>query len=241
MNFRQLERLMKRFLPPECIYYEETVDSATRELSTQELEMIDFFHRALTNIDTDYGIRNCGGSPEDYLSVLEIAWKYGEKQLTELTQLHEDGDYENYKIKVHSMKSMTLNLGARDVSALAKQLEEAGQIHRYEFIDSHFEEFNTLYREMLTKLHLVLKRYGRIEQETSTLVSIPDDALRLILGNIRHCLDEFQFTQIFTILDETKKYCLSEEWQHIFDQIATWMEDLSVDQIRDLIDQTLQN
>lgn len=241
MNFRQLERLIKRFLPPECIYYEGTVDSATRELSTQELEMIDFFHRALTNIDTDYGIRNCGGSPEDYLSVLEIVWKYGEKQLAELTQLHADGDYENYKIKVHSMKSMTLNLGARDVSALAKQLEEAGQIHRYEFIDSHFEEFNTLYRKMLTKLHLVLKRYGRIEQETSTLVSIPDDALRLILGNIRHCLDEFQFTQIFTILDETKKYCLSEEWQHIFDQIATWMEDLSVDRIRKLIDRTLQD
>lgn len=240
MNFKQLERLFVRFLPAENIYYEEDEPATSDDATRQEQDLL-YLKESLPDIDTAQGISNCGGQLNDYLNVLQIAWNYGEKQLKELKELHDKQDYETYTIKVHSMKSMTRNLGANTISDMAKRQEEAGLNKENAYIDTHMEEFQTIYHSMLEKIEVVLRHYGYIQDSTPDTEKefLTEEMSELILVNIRQCIDAFDFTKIFDILAEVENYQMSEAYEEVFSKIAHWMDELNVDEIRALIEQTL--
>ena len=62
-----------------------------------------------------------GNDPELFM---EIAKSYRKNDLTEkLEKFYEQEDYENYRIKVHSLKSSSLNIGAINMSKLATEMD----------------------------------------------------------------------------------------------------------------------
>ncbi|MBQ9631797.1 MAG: DegV family EDD domain-containing protein, partial [Lachnospiraceae bacterium] len=71
------------------------------------------------------GVRYCG-SPEDYLEALSIFNRTIEERADEIEQYFNEKDYKNYTIKVHALKSSARIIGAREISAMAAELEEAG-------------------------------------------------------------------------------------------------------------------
>ena len=60
-----------------------------------------------------------------------------------------------------------------------------------------------------------------------------------ILSNIRNHVNAFEFAQVFEILEDVKKYRLPAEYRDLFTQLETLMNDLAVDDIRELIERTL--
>ena len=184
----------------------------------------------MTDVDTSIGIANCGGQLEDYLNVLEIAYNYGEKQLNELYQLHEQKDYKNYTIKVHSMKSMSRNLGAVAISDMAKAQEEAGNKNDPAYIDEHMQSLLDAYRSLLRNIESVLRHYGYLTvSENTDMELLPEDTIQLIFLKIH------QYIKIFDLLEEVKKYELPETYQKVFEQLNTLMDELSIDEINELL------
>jgi hypothetical protein len=61
-----------------------------------------------------------------------------------------------------------------------------------------------------------------------------------ILSNIRSHVDAFAFAEVFEILENLKNYQIPESYQKVFDKLQLLMDDLAVDEIRELIDQTLK-
>ncbi|MBO5302860.1 MAG: response regulator [Lachnospiraceae bacterium] len=238
INYKQLERLFVRFLPPECISYEEKEPSSIK--STSSNEDILYLQKTLPDVDITQGMDNCGGALKDYLSVLEIAWRYGSKQLEELKDLFLSNDVENYTIKVHSLKSMAKNLGANTISEMALLQEKAGKSNDWAFIAKHTDELQSKQKVLLEKIEEVLLHFEQIEPPSELPEEIfPEEQVRLVLMNIVNCVDNFDFTKVFTILDEMKKCRLEEKYQDVFSQIEEFMDELAVDEVRQVIQNVL--
>lgn len=239
MNFKQLERLFVRFLPEESI----RTGTEERQKETQEREKeYQYLKEMLNQVEIERGLSNCGGQLEDYLKVLQITYQYGEKQLNELRSLRQQEDFQNYTIKVHAMKSTALNMGAVQVSDMAKRQEEAGLQGDYSYIDLHMEEFQQEYRLLLEKIEAVLKHYGLLKETVPADKdrAMLDEAMAVrILNNILQCVNDYEFTKVFDILDELQNYQLPEKYQEVFVQIRCLMDDLSVDEIKELVEKTL--
>lgn len=260
INIKQLERLFLRFIPSDRITYETPktsdkdssenllnhTDTHTNGLNNSDTKSDDdtnensdfqYLKKTLSGVDVKNGITNCGGKLSDYLAVLKIAYDYGEKQLLELEDAWHRKDYDFYIIKIHALKSTSLNLGATAISAEAKQQEEEGRAGNFPYIDTHREAFQKEYRLLLANLKLVLTHFGLLAPEITSDALPPFDEHMIlpVLKNIERCIDDFDFSKVFEILEEMKKYKLPEKYEALFTQIASLMEELSVDEIIDLL------
>lgn len=234
INVAQLERLFVRYIPANKITYEdanETSDSSGSSLSNLK--------NKLMGIDVAMGISNCGGKFEDYLKILKITYDYGEKQLDELKEAFETKDYETYIIKIHSIKSTSLNIGATGISAMARSQEEEGRAGNYAYIDKHMQEFQDDYRTLLQTIKSLLIEHNIISDKPETddtdMEELDEAMLLRLYKNIERCIDQFDFAKVFEILEEIKKYKVPEKHKEILTKLDTLMEDLEVDAIKELL------
>lgn len=251
MNLRQLERLMITYLPSDNItvsthFPEDTGEQGTkpegkapdkREDTSQD-EDISYLREKLPEVDLSVGLKNCGGRIEDYLKILNINYEYGQKNLNELAELLQRKDYENYTIKVHSMKSTTKNIGALKISDMAREQEEAGHAGKYDDIDVSFDALRTEYEKLLGKIEEVLRHFQTLEEPAVAASGEMLDGKMIsgILSNIRMHVDAFEFDTVFEILKKRKQYRLPEDYAELFGQLEMAMEDLDIDEVRRLID-----
>ena len=229
LNFPQLEKLFWRYVPGDLIYYEEDV------VQTTPTDEWDYLRANLPETDISMGIKNCGGKEDDYLKVLKITYEYGEKQINELKEAWENNDIEFFTIKIHALKSSSLNIGAKDVSKLAKAMEEKGKAGDADFIAKHKDDFYAEYMKLINHIKIVLKHYNLILETTESKDAMDDRLAHTILLNIKKCIDDFNFGEIYDILEECKQYKTSEQYEQIFTDIERLMDDLSIDEIQDLL------
>ena len=72
---------------------------------------------------------------------------------TELIRFYEESDFENYRIKVHAMKSNLANIGAMTASDMAKQLELAlKNENNVSYVQEHHEEFMAAYEKVVSEV-----------------------------------------------------------------------------------------
>lgn len=79
------------------------------------------------HLDIATGVKSNAGDEEEYIESLRIFCDSIEKKSEEINQYLEAKEYENYITKVHSLKSMSHIVGALELSAFARELEEAGK------------------------------------------------------------------------------------------------------------------
>ena len=234
INVVQLERLFVRYVSPSRITYEESDEERFSDsigLSTLE--------NKLMGIDVALGISNCGGKFEDYLKILKITYDYGEKQLEELKTAWEANDYETYIIKIHSIKSTSLNIGARGLSAMARSQEEEGRAGNYAYIDKHMQEFQDDGRKILEVIKGLLIEHNIIADESTNdeenAEELDEAMLLRLYKNIDRCIDQFDFAKVFDVLEETKNFKVPEKHKEILSKLDVLMEDLDVDAIKELL------
>ncbi|MBE5882899.1 MAG: response regulator [Lachnospiraceae bacterium] len=232
LNIIRLESLLCQFIAAENILYKEESGQISGQAS-----MLNYLKDIMTEVDVDLGISHCGRNVESYLKILAITYNYGEKQLNELRQLWEEKDYDTYHIKVHSLKSTALNVGAKSVSSEAKRQEQASINKDYTYIENNIEKLLSEYAKLLSKIEEVLCHFGIIseKQDEKEKPQLEEHMIKHVLWNIERHLDAFEFGEIFDILKETKKYQVPPKYEEILRQVEELMEDLSVDQVKELL------
>ncbi len=233
MNFSQLERIFERFLPREKIQLQENKDNAAHQKEDNELIRL---KQSLPNVDVVCGIENCGGSITDYYNVLQITYKYGKTQLQELRELYQNEDYDTYVIKIHSMKSTALNIGAATISNMAMEQEKAGKKGDIAFIQSHMEEFQVEYQNLLNEIEAVLASYKKEAAESNSKETLDSRKIHHILICIRRYMEAFEFTKVYDLLDTLKTCEIPREYEKVFEQISAGMESLDVDKVMALLE-----
>lgn len=233
MNFRQLERLFVRFLPEKKIKScaTEQTDEPGEKKELRELgEMI-------PQADVSRGITFCGGRLTDYLAVLRVTYRNGEKTLKELDELQKKGDYENYTIKIHALKSTSLSIGAKYVSDMAKEQELAGKDGDYAFIDTHIGDFMREYRKLLSQIRTVLEHYQMFEEESKTAKEsgMTDADIKRLFGDIIKHMDEFDFAGAAKLVRQEKEKVIPEAYREDMEKLSQWMNEMEEEKIRELI------
>ena len=133
------------------------------------------------------------------------------------------------------MKSTLLNIGATELSEQARQQELQGKAREYSYIDENLKPFQDKYRELIEDIKLVISHYQMLDSTTDD--TLMDERISIqIFKNISINIDNFDFAKVFEILEETKKYHFSEKDSELLNKIEELMNDLSVDEIKELLD-----
>jgi signal transduction histidine kinase/CheY-like chemotaxis protein/HPt (histidine-containing phosphotransfer) domain-containing protein len=238
MNLRQLERLLEMFLPADKITYPQEEPAVIESEKDGEIRRL---QAMMPGMDVPFGVENAGGKVEDYLKILKINYTYGEGNIRELEELLDKEDYENYTIKIHAMKSTTKGIGAMHVSELALQQETAGRAGRYEEITGLYRAFKLEYEEMLGRIETVLRDAKLLEENVPQEEKPMTDSAQIsnMLINIRNHVDNFEFAEVFAILEDMKKYRFPEDMEKALATLNELMENLDVDAVKKLLEETM--
>lgn len=228
INFKQLERLLQRFLPEESICYEQ--ENGQEESHTGEENLVETMRSMLPMVQVEQGITNCGGATDSYLDILKSIRLEGEKQLNELAALRQQQDYAGYTIKIHAIKGAALNIGALEAADMAKQQELAGKRKEYGYIEEHMDEFVRTYRVLLEKIEEVLC-YCNIPLGEETVILKEEEVFQL-MQEIISALDSFDFAEAAELLREHQGEKLPEQYRAVFADMKVWMDNMEIDKIK---------
>ena len=94
------------------------------------------------------GAKYTGGDTEAYNEILALYVRKAPELSQRIERLFNEKDWKNYVIEVHALKSSSLNIGSRQLSELAKELELSGKAGNYAVIEEKNGELLDLYRKV---------------------------------------------------------------------------------------------
>ena len=145
----KLEQMIQKYLPKELLMKNDleqkeeipatpgdTVRSASSEKGLVYWEM---------------GKALCMEDEEIYREVLQAFLE--SPSAMELRQYYEESDFDNYRIKIHAMKTNLANIGAMSVSDRAKQLELAlSNENNVSYVQENHDEFMKEYKRVVSEV-----------------------------------------------------------------------------------------
>lgn len=184
---------------------------------------MDWIHE-VSEIELADGIANCG-SYESYISILTVFYKSAKGNMEDIRRCLEQKDIPNYTIKVHGLKSSARIIGAGELSAAAKELEEAGRAGDIAFIEANNDRLLSMYADLESKL---TQLDGQDEQKPELKGAELEEAFQTmaeIAGTMDYGLME-------DLLDNLNGYRINEKDSDLIKSIGFSLLKLDWDEIR---------
>lgn len=147
-----LEKMVRKYLPEELVLSAEITQTETEEpqdaLSNDNTEQ-DFITK-LNFLNTEQALMYCGHKEELYREFLNDYVTDAFPQ--ELEELYRKQDWESYRRQAHTLKSLSLSIGADEFSEMAKQMEYLLKDAKVGEAERFHEPFVYAYRELLAKI-----------------------------------------------------------------------------------------
>lgn len=199
---------------------------------------------SIKGIDIGEAMRYHTGEAEDYLELLELYCMDGRRKCGLIRKLLDEHDYKNYEIEVHGLKSASANIGAMELSAHAREHEEAAARGDEEFIIRHSEDLLNAYERLLDSVENFLKQRGQHNEEyTEDVVSIDKavilreirvaleqlenfrsrESIRSLEGVLRYQLD-FGLREKLLEIDRQLKMYEDDKAEELLNQLINWLE-----------------
>ena len=188
----KLNNIMATWIPKEKQKYAAIPTAApadaSRTGSTAEEKI-----RAMNieGVDTAMGISFTGGSVRNYLDVLKVFHRDGEKKLDELTSCLESNNLPLYTTHVHALKSVCANIGASKLSEEAKFLEAAGKKRDMDFIRMHNGSFAGSLKKTLANIIAAIEEASSDDDEKPGAKTLDIEALKTQLGRLKTAFETF--------------------------------------------------
>jgi len=144
VDANELEAILRKHLPEDKVIVEilepqVSVEEFFTPLPDEECEEPGQY------IDRDTAMIYCAGSDEIFREFLGMFCNLYEKKKAKILSCYDSGNWEEYGIELHSLKSTSLSIGGKQISELAFELEKAGKSGDEAFIRAHHEEAMELY------------------------------------------------------------------------------------------------
>lgn len=224
INFSQFERLMKKFLPSERF---EISNHSNSVESSQEDEKV-LLARLLPSVDTALGLSYCNQQFSQYLAVLSLLWEKGKKQIELLKEQWNSMDFAQYQVTIHALKGQFLNIGAKDLSASAKELEQAAKSKDFVFIRDHSPAFLEEFTDLLNSLEKVIQEF-HLETEN-------DSAEIQLLSHLREALVDYDIAKAFELVEKGCNLNLKGTLGDLFTELSTLMDDMDLEKMLERIE-----
>ena len=156
----ELEEMLKKYIPPQKL---QTVAEQKRPAEQDAVKAVKSTFSGL--LDTALGIRYCGDSEEVYREVLTEFCDVETEDRQKIERTYWEGNWKDYAIVVHGLKSSALSVGAKKLSEEAAGLERAAKemqnkdaLHRQEVL-AYIREYHVITMEMYGKAVTEGRRY----------------------------------------------------------------------------------
>lgn len=145
-----LEAMLKKYIPDEKIETTENVKEKVHPVVAKDEGIFEKLKSA--GIDTDKGIRYCGGDEDFYRSMLREYLESSDEKTEGLKSALEKEDMEGYGITAHSLKSTSGTIGANEVEKIALILEHAAENNDIGFVRKEQEALFEKYTQVLDRI-----------------------------------------------------------------------------------------
>jgi len=137
----------------------------------------------IAGVDVKKGIAMVGGTLKLYMEILSTFYKNSLTKINEIKKCLETDNYPLYTTYIHALKSASANIGALDLSEMARALESAGRQADIAYIKQHNSEFLSALEIVLDNINKVLK------DEPKTPVDL--EALKVELNTLKEAIGVF--------------------------------------------------
>ena len=161
-------------------------------------------------IDPSEGIRNCG-RPQQYIKFVRTFFETLECRIREIRDSYESGDIANYTIKVHSLKSTARIMGAKELSELARELEDAGNISDLDKIKSKTPKLLETCGSFREKLAPIESVSDNDQNANTDKPAISQDDLTNAYKAIAEFAPQMDYEAVEMVLSELNEYALPPE------------------------------
>lgn len=217
----ELENMIRTYLPPE--YIEEMPenektsrknkkDTAGQDKLEKEIESFP----QLEGINIETGLQNCG-SAQLLREMFTSFYSEVDAKKELLSKLLQDSDFENYRIKVHALKSESRLIGAIKLSEEARKLEEAAGAKK----ESEIIEKNPALMEHLLKFKEILKDFAPENKNCSgEKKKISKKILNEELDQLEKAAKNFNPELADSVVEKLSGYKLPEDFSQTFENIS---------------------
>ncbi len=178
------------------------------------------WYEMIPGIDAEAAIKN-SGSEAGLETVIKMYFDSFDMKYKELQDYYDNGDWANYTIKIHALKSSSRLVGALDLGNKAEALEKAGKSDDTDYIREHHEDAMkdfTAIRDALSPM------FGKDEND---LPEIPADTLAEAYGAIEEFAAAMDYDCVKMVLDSVKEYTLPEGAREKFEKINTLLVEMN--------------
>ncbi len=134
---------------PESVAPDDTEPQAAQtEPAPEAHESLPYAGLAKAGINAQMGLDYCCGEVDFYCEMLQMFCFQSSEKKEEISALYAAANWEDYAVKVHALKSTSLTIGAEELSAQAKALEQAGKKGDTEYIRANHPALLQLYEEV---------------------------------------------------------------------------------------------
>ncbi len=232
------EREQAPVRPKEDRKAEKSIEAALDKIPvTNALSAAQEEHKAyedIEGIDAGAAIRN-SGSEEAFLSVLKIFYDSIPSRMQEIGDCFAAGDWKNYTVKVHALKSSAKLVGAFDLSEKALKLEEAGKAGNTGFILDHHPKL----MEDYSRYSEILGRYfGAAEEAQNKGKDKPvadKDLMESVYEAMLEAARNMSCDTLEEVLKEIEDYEIPEEEAGLFEAVKECAEAYDYDGIIGLL------
>ena len=217
---KDLFKKIHKWLPKNlCIeedeYFEDSHDIESRK-EKDNMENKNSIYDCLNSADAI----NSMGSVELYKKIVRDYYKTGRDMRNTIIHEHDTGDWENYAIHVHALKSTSRSIGAPELGDMAEKLEYASKASDIDEVNKYHLKAMSDYEKLLNDL----EKYFPEEDDPSEKDAISEEKAKTILDKLSKGCDDLDMDVMEECASELRKFSFPADKQKIIDEIIKSVE-----------------
>ncbi len=218
-ELRMLISKLKRWLPKEKIQKISEDYDPHPQPEPQSSQIL------IEGLDTDAALKLLG-SEELLWAVLKDYYKIIRKKADRIHELEQAEDWKNYTIEVHALKSASKQIGATELSALAADMEKAGNAGDAHLIHQYT---GTMLEQYMHYDHILAPYFMEDETASNSGEVLTPELRRQAFDALRSAIDELDMDRMEEVIQDLALYHY-EDWQmELFKQLKNAAWELDVD------------
>ena len=229
LDRKEMNQLLLRWVPEKYRQMEEKEDES------RPLNPADF---KIDGVDMDSAVKYYSGDEAGFVDLLELYCMDGKRKIGLLRQLVQS-DLLHYQIEVHGLKSASANIGAMDVSEMARAQENAAAQGDKDFITGQFPALIAEYETLLANIGQFLKQRRQEEDRKEKLPRLSIQELRdqtaRALEDLKHFRSQECAQGVETMLLHELPEDTEERLLHIQEQLRLYEDDNAEELLSELL------
>lgn len=219
IDVKEITAKIKKWLPKEKIVpLDGSAESDPSEKSTLKIE----------GLNIEYALRLLG-SEKLFLSILKEYYFAIDQKYFTIKSLFQNENWKDYTIEVHALKSISRQIGAEQLSDLAKELEAAGKRNDIDFIRENTERMLSIY---LSHKQLLKPYFPDAKTEKPLKEADPREMIKL-LEELNNALENYDTLMIDEVIEKMSEYKFEDVFLEYYQQLKLSATESDIDACRE--------